>query len=231
LAKKGKHQLKKWVVICLSVAVLFLGVGLIYNAYQKHLDQVYFKELSLGKYRLGLEAVEINYGKQIEKEAIKRNLDPNFLKALCMLECSGRRKVPSRFERHVYKRLLEVKQIKGSVYEGIGHAQIKMLSKAGIKNLSSSWGPFQLMGLKSIGLNCKVGDLRNEKAIEKAVEWIEGAYGNYIRKEKFKDAFHIHNTGRTYPKFGPPQTYNAQYVNMGLHFMRYFNHLSLINCR
>lgn len=221
--KGRKRSTRPAIIASIYVAVLSLGLGLIHNAYKDYLKKKYFKEINLEKYQIGLEAVEINYGEAIKKQALKRNLNVNFLKALCMLECSGRKNVPSRFEPHVYQKLLIVKKNKGKFYEKIHHGQIKMLSDGAIRNLSSSWGPFQLMGIRSINLNCSVSDLRGPMAVEKALAWIDGEYGYLLKEQRFKDAFHKHNTGKLYPDFGPPKTYNPNYVNLGLRFMKYYS--------
>lgn len=217
-----KKSTRPAIVASIYLAILSIGLGLIYEAYKDYLTKKYFHEIGMEKYTLGLQAVEINYGKEIRKQSKRYNLDAGFLMALCMLECSGRKKVPSRFEPHVYKKLLHVKKTKGSNYEKVRHGQISMLSNAALRNLASSWGPFQLMGVRSINLNCSVAELRGKNAVEKAVQWIDLEYGSLIRSGRFKDAFHKHNTGRMYPKIGPPKTFNQKYVNLGLQFMNYF---------
>ncbi|MCX6233495.1 MAG: hypothetical protein NT175_02060 [Bacteroidetes bacterium] len=55
------------------------------------------------------------------------------------------------------------------------------------------------------------------------MKWIDMTYGDYIRKGRYKDAFHIHNTGDTYPVAGPPKTYDPKYVENGLMYMKYFS--------
>jgi hypothetical protein len=57
------------------------------------------------------------------------------------------------------------------------------------------------------------------------VKWIDLTYGDYIRRGQYKDAFHIHNTGRPYPDSGPPKTYDPKYVPNGLMYMKYFEDL------
>ena len=67
----------------------------------------------------GPEALVKNWGRDIEKAAEKHRIPAAFLKALCMLESSGRKPVPARFEEHVYTRLKLVKAgLRGS-YEHV----------------------------------------------------------------------------------------------------------------
>ena len=49
------------------------------------LKKKYFKEIGLGQYKSGLQAVETNYGEEIKKQALKRNLNSDFLKAICIV--------------------------------------------------------------------------------------------------------------------------------------------------
>lgn len=187
------------------------------------LDRKYFSEIGISVYLNGLEAVEINYGKQIDSAAQTHNINPDFLKALCMLECGGRKIVPSRYEPHIFTRLKAVKSGKIKEYGEIKHHQIKMMGDEALKNLASSWGPFQLMGVKAVQLDCNVVDLRGKQAVSFAVRWIDLEYGDEIREEHFKDAFHKHNTGQKYPLLGPPRTHDPNYVNLGLRFMDYYS--------
>jgi hypothetical protein len=170
----------------------------------------------------GLSMVEINYGVAIDNAANTFQLSAEYLKALCMLESSGRKFVKPRFEPHVYERLREVQKGTRNNYEHVTPAMLKDASDAALKNLASSWGPFQLMGYKCLLLNIKVADIRGEEAVYWGAKWINETYGDYVRQSKFKDAFHIHNTGKRYPKLGKPKTYHPNYVQNGLEFMEYF---------
>ena len=53
-----------------------------------------------------------------------------------------------------------------------------------------------------------VEDLTNHNALAVGVRWVSDNYGNTIRSNRFKDAFHMHNTGRPHPKVGAPRTYD-----------------------
>lgn len=204
----------------MGIGAILLGTLSIY--YFKYQHQQLLENLEITNYKLPLEAVNINYGKAIETEAKMYNLDPNYFKALCALECGGRKDIPSRFEKHIYRRLVRLKKGQINTYEDIKSSSISMLSDDGIKNLARSWGPFQIMGYKSVGLNCKVVNLRDKNAIKYGIKWINKNYGNTLRNEKFKDAFHLHNTGRKFPSIGPSRTHDPEYVAKGLKFMQYF---------
>lgn len=164
-----------------------------------------------------------NYGAEIDKLAAQFDLSPEYLKSLIILECSGLQNVKPRFERHIYRRLVSVRDNKLDHYENIKPANLKDATDDALKNMARSWGPFQIMGYKCIWLDIQLKDLRGEEALYWAVKWIDLTYGDYIRRGQYKDAFHIHNTGRPYPDAGPPKTYDPKYVQNGLSYMKYFS--------
>jgi hypothetical protein len=164
-----------------------------------------------------------NYGAQIDKLAAQFDLSPEYLKSLIILECSGLKNVKPRFERHIYNRLVDVREKRLDRFENIKYDDLKDASNDALKNMARSWGPFQIMGYKCIWLDIQLQDLRGDEAVYWGVKWIDKTYGDYIRDERYKDAFHIHNTGRPYPDSGPPKTYDPKYVANGLMYMKYFS--------
>jgi len=172
--------------------------------------------------KCGPEAVIENYGDDIKNYADEFHLDSRYLAALCMMESGGRKPVPFRFEKHVYTRL-KLTQI--HLRDSYEHVKADHISDAGdeaLQNLASSWGPFQLMGYKCLMFGIKVKDLRGDNGVYWASKWIDSAYGKYIRKGEFKNAFHIHNAGTPFPKSGKSKTYDPAYVDKGLKWMKYF---------
>ena len=169
----------------------------------------------------GCEAAIANYGNDIKVLAQKYDLSKDYLMALIMLECSGRRDVPPRFEKGVYNKLKDVQSGKREL-EGISKTEIGDANDDALRNLASSWGPFQLMGYKCLHLNIQIKDLRGENSLDHGVEWINRTYGDYIRKGRYEDAFHIHNTGHAVPKDGKFKTYDPSYIPRGLEYMEYF---------
>ena len=108
-------------------------------------------------------------------------------------------------------------------FEGIKTHHLTDLDEEGLKNLATSWGPFQLMGYKAIQLDLNVIDLRDDEvAAETGVAWIKKEYGQFLNKGKFKDAFHYHNTGERFPLSGRSRTHDPYYVSNGIKFMKYF---------
>ena len=165
---------------------------------------------------------EENYGAEIDRLAAKFDLNPEFLKSLIILECSGLKHIKPRFERHIYKRLVNVRSGKLDKFENIRPKDLHDATDDALKNMAHSWGPFQIMGYKCIWLDIKLADLRGPEALYWAVKWVDLTYGDYVRKGLYKDAFHIHNTGRPYPESGPPKTYDPKYVPNGLMYMKHF---------
>lgn len=165
----------------------------------------------------------MNYGAQVSKAADTTGLPSSYLLALIVLESGGKKMIPHRFEPHVMKKLKEVKSGKRSRYERVEPVHLSDAGDEALKNLASSWGPFQIMGYKCFELpGIKVADLRGEQAVIQGARWIEQDYGHLLREKRYKDAFHYHNTGKLYPIVGPPRTYHPHYVAHGLKYMEDF---------
>jgi len=171
------------------------------------------------------EIANENYKKEITALAKKFKLPPSYLMAVIMLESSGKKKVPVRYEKGIYKELLSVKKGKKKSFENLTQKDVKNLSKKELKKLSCSYGPFQIMGYKSFILDISLDTLRGKKNMYYAVKWINHTYGDYVRNKNYKDAFHIHNAGKKYPEDGIPTTHDPDYVKNGLKYEKYFREL------
>ena len=179
--------------------------------------------------RAGFSSVIDNYSAEVNDAALKFDLPYGYLMALIQLECSGIKPAGERFEPHVYRRLQEVRDGKRKNYENITPAHLYNASDAALKNLATSWGPFQLMGYKCILLNVKIRDIRGDKGVYHGANWIDITYGDRLRRGEYKDCFHIHNTGRSYPRVGLPATHDPQYVPRGLAGISRYNSNSETN--
>ena len=161
------------------------------------------------------------YYNDVDSIAQSFEIPTSYLLALIVLECSGKKEVKPRFESHIYDQLVDARD-HGKSFGSITNKQISDADNAALRNLASSWGPFQLMGYQCIELEVFVHHLRGEHSIFWGVYWIKKRYGKYLDKEKYGDAFHIHNTGRPIPLIGPHRTYDPNYVSRGLAYMEYF---------
>lgn len=213
MVKRKKNRIFRWFLVAISLIVLVFIAQKTYNKYlYDHSDA------SLS----ATERTWLNYADDVKKVSKELNVEPEYLLALIALECEGRKEVPSRFEPHVFVKLQEVRDGEQERYESITTQDIATSDDEALKNLASSWGPFQLMGYQCLYLDIKLKDMRGKKAVYYGTQWIKNAYGKYLEKKKYKDAFHCHNTGKPYPKLGPPRTHNRHYVPRGLKFMKEF---------
>lgn len=169
-----------------------------------------------------MERTKFNYGDEVKKFGSELNLPYEYFMALIVLECSGNRPSGTRFEAHVFSKLQDVRDGNRRRYENVKPEIIANASDDALKNLATSWGPLQLMGYKCIGMKVNVEDIRGDDAVFHAMSWVDDEYGNLLRKGKFKDAFHLHNTGRKYPLVGGSKTHDPKYVEKGLQYIEYF---------
>jgi len=198
--------------------LLFIGSLLFFRTY-------ICNQVQVGDSQTGTEAALANYKKDVLIAAKLYDIPPSYLMALIMIESSGRKDVPARFEKKVYQKLQDLQSGKISKFENLTTESVKNASDGALRNLASSWGPFQLMGYKCTFLDVKLKEMRGKNAIYLGAKWIDTSYGNYLKKKKFKDAFHLHNTGREYPKSGKPFTHDPNYVSEGIKYMNFFSYL------
>ena len=201
--------------------LLIIVVGLVF-----HLMKEYkIKPLKLKTYRniIDLRRTQKNYAETVEDLALEFDLPAPYLNALIALECSGRIDFEPRFESHVFQALQDVRDGKIRRYGSITKKHIGDASDDALRNLATSWGPFQLMGYQCIPLDIKVQDIRGENNIYWGIFWINKSYGRLLKKGEFSDCFHIHNTGKRIPEDGKHLTHNKTYVERGLDYMQYFN--------
>jgi hypothetical protein len=171
----------------------------------------------------GIRATKSQYGEDVAKYAEEFDLPYAYLMALIQLESGGRKPAGKRFEPHVFEQLKAVRDGTRPAYENVTSLHLADANDDALKNLSTSWGPFQLMGYKCILLEVQIRDIRGKEAIRFGADWINQTYGVQLRREAYQDAFHLHNTGRSFPKSGKPQTYHPDYVARGIHLMDHYS--------
>jgi hypothetical protein len=141
--------------------------------------------------------------------------------ALIVLECSGKKEFEPRFEEHIYKELKRARDTKDR-FGSLDYTKFEDCNDDALKNLATSWGPFQLMGYQCIQMDVSIQDIRGLHSIYWGAYWIHKRYGKKLEKNELSNAFHIHNTGKPVPKDGKHTTYNPEYVPKGLAYYKYF---------
>lgn len=210
--KKSSRKKSKFSLYLVIGFLLFAGYVLFF-----HREKIAEKAL---EYRLN--SIQEMYGEEVGLIAAQYGHAPEYYLALIMLESSGRSEIPSRFEPHVYDELKAVQNSKRKRYEHVSYRNIKNISDEGLRNLASSWGPFQIMGYKCLELKITVADIRGHESIRYGMMWINKNYGKRIKKKQYTNAFHYHNTGRLFPKNGKSMTHDPNYITNGLKYMAYY---------
>ncbi|MBN2723534.1 MAG: hypothetical protein JXR95_05620 [Deltaproteobacteria bacterium] len=171
--------------------------------------------------KASLNHVRQKYSGKVNSESSKYGVDPYFFLALIMLETSGRDHLP-RFEEHIHSRLLKYRKLKNGSFRKIPSGQLKKLSERDIRYFASSWGPFQIMGYNAYHLGIPVQELSGSNAITHGMKWIMKEYGYLIKRKRYKDALHYHNTGRKFPVDGKSLTHDPSYVFRGMKYIEYY---------
>jgi hypothetical protein len=198
------------IIACVLVAAYLIFFNL--KIEKKNKDYTYYYQLAID-----------NYANDVKIFAKKYNIPASYLMALIMLETSGRKPAPVRFEKGVFEQLLNLQKKSITNFEDLKPSDLKNLTKHKIKELSYSYGPFQIMGYKTIKLGINIDDLHNKNAIRNGVYWIDKDYGFLLKQGRFADAFHFHNTGKIVPEDGKYLTHDPNYVSRGLEYMKYFS--------
>ncbi|WP_448519791.1 hypothetical protein [Rhodoflexus sp.] len=167
-----------------------------------------------------LRKVDTNYGTQVDALSVKLGLPANYIKALILLECSANDPPGSRYEAQVFEKLQAVQRGEIAAYSGIRQEHLRGKSRTTLQQFATSWGPLQIMGYHSIHLGIHIDELKGDKSLYHGMKWVKQNYGHLLKKKAYQDAFHFHNTGKLYPKFGPPLTYDRYYVGNGLLYMQ-----------
>lgn len=160
--------------------------------------------------------VKQNYEKEVDAICKELDLPSDYFKALIILECSAQKNPPSRFEPKVFAKLKAVRDGNTNSYSGLKKKDLKGYSDQDLRLLASSWGALQLMGYNCISLGISIDELKGENNLQHAIYWCKKNYGKYLENRDFRNAFHIHNTGKTYPIYLIPHTHDPAYVFRGI---------------
>lgn len=169
-----------------------------------------------------VEKLNKNYAREVEKVCRALELPDTYFKALIILESSADVPPQSRFEQHIYDKLKSVKRGLSPRYGQITTDTLQHFTDQQLKDMATSWGPLQVMGYHALTMGIPIEYLKNENSLHYGVIWCKRTYGDYLRKESFRDAFHIHNTGKPHPDGWFPNTHNPHYIRLGLAYMAAF---------
>lgn len=163
-----------------------------------------------------IKRVNLNYGEEVASICAEMELPASYFKALIILECSAKKNPASRYEPHVFLKLKAVKDGKLSSYSGLKKADLATYSDQTLKLLATSWGALQLMGYNCIKLGISIDELKGQNSLRYSILWCKNNYGAYLENRDFRNAFHIHNTGKPHPTFWFAQTHDPAYVYRGI---------------
>ena len=163
-----------------------------------------------------------NYGERLKTLSQKYKLPWPFLMALNILECEGQSPCPSHYNEDVYRELLKVRSKKQAAFKDIQHHHVGASTDEALKDLATSWGPFQIMGYRLVNQGITVSQIKSKDGVDFSVAWMSKVYGTRLRKHEFQDVFHLHEHGTPFPKNGKPQTDDPEYVFTGLDHIEWF---------
>lgn len=165
------------------------------------------------------QRIHIRLGPRITV-ACENSLVPTaFLAGLISVENASLDSNARRFEQGVFIRLQRVRDGRLGQFNGIRQPDIAGTSDAALRNLATSFGLTQILGLHVIATfknRITVDDLRDpEQHLGFAVEFVQIEAPSQLRNRAFDRVLRIHNTGR-------PNgiTFDPNYVPNALGVMR-----------
>jgi hypothetical protein len=163
-----------------------------------------------------INRVQQNYEQEVDEICKELDLPSDYFKALIILECSAQKNPPSRFEPKVFEKLKSLKAGKVNTYVGLKKSDLKDYSIQDLHLFASSWGALQIMGYHCFGLGISIDELKGKNNLRHAIIWSQKTYGAYLKNRDYRNAFHIHNTGKPYPAYLIPQTHDPTYIYKGI---------------
>ena len=128
-----------------------------------------------------------------------------------------------RHEKHILKKLQDVRNHKIANYGRITPKILDGKSDQDLRQFATSWGPFQLMGYHCLDLDIPLSAIaKGDSTVYWGTKWINQKYGEELRAGHNQNAFHLHNTGRPLPKKGAPLTHDPEYIEKGMLYIDYF---------
>lgn len=123
-----------------------------------------------------------------------------FLAGLISVEDSSLDEGATRFENGIFSKLKKVRDGQRPSFNGVKTADLAGASDGALRNLSTSFGLTQILGLHVMATfnnTITVNDLRDPtKHLTFAVQFIEKEGGAHLRDGEFEKVLRIHNTGQ-----------------------------------
>lgn len=141
-----------------------------------------------------------NLGDRITNVCEGTLVPTGFLAGLISVEDAPLDETATRFEEGIFVKLRRARDGQRPSFNGVKTSDIAGASDGALRNLSTSFGLTQILGLHVIATFNKtitVNDLRDPaQHLTFAVQFIEKEGGAHLRDREFEKVLRIHNTGR-----------------------------------
>lgn len=141
-----------------------------------------------------------NLGDRIADACENTNVPTAFLAGLISVEDATLDETATRFEEGIFAKLKRVRDGQRPSFNGVKTSDIAGASDGALKNLSTSFGLTQILGLHVIATfnnTITVADLRDPaQHLQLAVQFIQREGGSHLDDGEFDKVLRIHNTGR-----------------------------------
>jgi len=183
-----------------------------------------------------MEAIHQRFGELIAHVCRYSSIPPEFIAALIANESGSyvhdNKPIPQRFEKHILRKLKEVRDGKRLEYAGLTLADLKDTSDELLRADASSWGLTQIMGYHVIKNGFPPFKLNDpEVNLTKAIALLRDFAGHFQLDVtlEFEEMFRCWNTGAPYDDPKTPRvegrTHDPKYVEKGLARMGIYKEL------
>ena len=159
------------------------------------------------------------YGQIFKTFSIQHDISWSFIMALYVMECVDTMECGGQYDKTVFQELKNVRAGKLKEYKDITAHHVVASSNDALRELATSWGPFQIRGYRAVPYGITISQLKSEKAVEYSILWIAKAYGALLKKYTCQEMFlqHIHYHSRVLTTIS-----SLEYASQGCKYMEWF---------
>ena len=133
--------------------------------------------------------------------------------------------IPPRFEPNIFKRIKAVAEGEPAEYAGVTQTDLAGTDASYWRDLSSSWGPTQIMGYHAVRLNESLWNLRQPSTHYPIAAKIMAEFTdrfNLDPTKQFEEMFRVWNVGVPHGR----ETFDPNYISNGIMRMQIWQALS-----
>ena len=119
-----------------------------------------------------------NHGQRLKTLTMEYEISWPFVMAMYVMECDGQKECPPIYHEHIFQELKKVQSREKTEYQGIYVHHVIAANDEALRDLATSWGPFQIKGYQVVSIGIPLSQLRTHKQLDSSVIWLSHLYGD-----------------------------------------------------